>query len=68
MQAKLCYNDLNRCCTYTRCGESFLSASLTSHWDALVRVLQCLKYVSSKGLLFSYCGHGFVADFSDAIR
>ena len=43
-----------------------LAAPRTSHWDAVIRVLQYLKRAPSRGRLYSDYDHGRVVGFSDA--
>jgi len=44
----------------------FLSASRTTHWEALVWILRYLKKNRDKRLLYSNCGYIRVASFSYA--
>ena len=43
----------------------FMSASWTSHWDIMVRILRYLKSAPGRELLFSDCGHNRIVGFSD---
>ncbi|XP_043717556.1 uncharacterized mitochondrial protein AtMg00810-like [Telopea speciosissima] len=44
----------------------FLSASRTSHWDVIIRILRYLKKSPGHGLVYGDHGHNKIDGFSDA--
>ncbi|XP_043697023.1 uncharacterized protein LOC122647766 [Telopea speciosissima] len=44
----------------------FLSSPRTTHWDVVIRILQCLKKAPGRGVVYQHHGHSRVDGFSDA--